>query len=84
MRELLLLSIHVIASSAAEPLRSVRSQSAGFRLPREGESALALFVKHEPMDKNRIAGKPCWTSGQMITKSIFIKSQRHDSRVGAR
>jgi hypothetical protein len=30
--------------------------------------------KHEPMDKNRIAGKPCWTSGQIITKSIFIKS----------
>jgi hypothetical protein len=44
MRELLLLSIHVIASSAAEPLRSGRSQSAGFRPPREGESALALFL----------------------------------------
>jgi hypothetical protein len=25
------------------------------------------------MDKNRILGKPCGTSGQMMTKSIFIK-----------
>jgi hypothetical protein len=29
---------------------------------------------YEPMDKNWIRGMPCWTSGRMTTKSIFIKS----------
>ena len=28
---------------------------------------------HEPMDKNRIGGSPCRTSGQMTTKSSSIK-----------
>ena len=28
---------------------------------------------HEPMNKNRIGGIPCGTSGRMTTKSIFIK-----------
>ena len=28
---------------------------------------------HEPMNKNRIGGIPCGTSGQVTTKSIFIK-----------
>jgi hypothetical protein len=42
---------------------------------REAWSERSMEQKHEPMDKNRIAGKPCWTSGQMITKSNFIKSE---------
>ena len=28
---------------------------------------------YEPMNKNRIRGIPCGTSGRMTTKSIFIK-----------
>ena len=28
---------------------------------------------HEPMDKNRIRGIQCWTSGQMTAKSVSIK-----------
>ena len=28
---------------------------------------------YEPMDKNRMRGMPCGTSGRMTTKSIFIK-----------
>lgn len=28
---------------------------------------------HEPMNKNRMRGIPCGTSGQVTTKSIFIK-----------
>ena len=40
---------------------------------REAGSEGSVEQTHEPMDKNRIGGMPCGTSGLGTTKSISIK-----------